>query len=97
MSFIKNKEDFVCENCGVLNKGNGFTNHCYNCLFSKHVDISPGDRLNCCGGLMRPVGVSYTNKDKYLLHKCNKCGLEKKNIINEKDSIESMIAIQKSL
>ena len=25
-------------------KGNGYTNHCPKCLWSKHVDINPGDR-----------------------------------------------------
>ena len=94
MSFIKKREDFVCENCGFKVIGNGYTNHCCMCLFSKHVDIDPGDRLNTCGGLMEPVYVSYTNKDKYILHHCVKCGFEKKNLLQENDSVEAMIAIQ---
>ncbi len=95
MSFIKNKEDFICKNCSFENKGNGYTNHCCNCLFSKHIDNDPGDRLNSCGGLMKPVYVSYTNKDKYVIHKCLKCSFEKRNILNENDSIDTMIQIQK--
>jgi DNA-directed RNA polymerase subunit RPC12/RpoP len=97
MSFIKNKEDFICENCGFKIIGNGYTNHCSRCLFSKHVDIEPGDRLNSCNGLMEPVYVSYTNKDKYVINKCLKCSLEKRNILNDEDSVDVMIKIQNKL
>jgi hypothetical protein len=94
MSFIKNKEDFICENCNYRNFGNGYTNHCSECLFSKHVDVSPGDRLNNCGGIMEPLYISYTNKNKYILHKCRKCSFEKKNIVQINDSVDQMIKIQ---
>lgn len=97
MSFIKKREDFVCENCEFVNIGNGYTNHCHSCLFSKHVDIDPGDRLSHCGGLMEPVYVSYTNKDKYILHRCIKCSFEKKNLVSSKDSVDMMVKIQTKL
>ncbi len=96
MSFIKNKEDFICEQCGGFNVGNGYTNHCIFCLYSKHVDIDPGDRLNHCGGLMRPIGVIYENRRKVIVHKCLKCGVEKKNKIGLNDSIDTMVYIQKN-
>lgn len=61
---------FVCENCGCkvrpLTKG-GYRNHCPHCLYSKHVDINPGDRASECGGLMEPVGVFLTGKKGGLL------------------------------
>lgn len=95
MSFTKKKEDFICENCSFFNKGNGYTNHCQQCLYSKHVDIDPGDRLNTCMGLMEPVYVSYTNKEKYVISRCLKCLFEKKNLLGDKDSVETMIKIQK--
>ena len=97
MSFIKNKEDFVCENCSFKNIGDGYTNHCSMCLYSKHVDNDPGDRLNACGGLMEPVYVSYTNKDSYVIQKCLKCLYEKKNFLNNIDSIDMMVKVQKKL
>ena len=50
--FIKVKEDFVCEHCGAEVKGDGYTNHCPKCLWSKHVDVHPGDRAAECGGMM---------------------------------------------
>ncbi len=97
MSFVKNKEDFVCDNCGVFNKGDGYTNHCYKCLFSKHVDVDPGDRSNTCLGLMKPAFVSYTNSDQYILHECLRCGFRKKNRISNNDSLETLIRVQKDL
>lgn len=97
MSFIRQKEDFICEFCGNGNSGNGYTNHCTKCLYSKHVDIEPGDRLSMCGGLMKPIFVSYTSAEPYILHQCQKCKFEKKNKIQLDDSVEEMAKIQSTL
>jgi hypothetical protein len=97
MSFIRQKEDFICDFCKEQVHGNGYTNHCGTCLYSKHVDIDPGDRLSPCGGSMRPIYVSYTSKDPYILHKCTVCGFERKNKIQPNDSVEAMMKIQSSL
>jgi hypothetical protein len=97
MSFTRQKEDFICEHCGSSNTGDGYTNHCKICLYSKHVDVEPGDRLSTCGGLMKPTFVSYTTTDPYILHTCLKCGFQKKNKIQKGDSVEAMAAIQASL
>jgi Zn finger protein HypA/HybF involved in hydrogenase expression len=75
--FQRRIEDFVCENCGVKVQGNGYTNHCPACLWSKHVDINPGDRANSCGGLMEPVGAYFKSQKWRLKHRCQKCGEEK--------------------
>jgi hypothetical protein len=40
--FQKTVEDFVCEHCGHPVAGNGYTNHCSQCLWSKHVDDNSG-------------------------------------------------------
>lgn len=77
--FQKRVEDFVCEHCGEQVTGNGFTNHCPACLWSKHVDINPGDRAATCGGLMLPIGLLLRNGEKLIAHRCNSCGLEKLN------------------
>ena len=63
MTFIRKTEDFICENCGAVVVGNGYTNHCPACLYSKHVDRSPGDRAADCGGLMEPVAVALKRGD----------------------------------
>ena len=42
--FERNREDFTCNNCELFVQGDGYTDHCPSCLYSKHVDINPGDR-----------------------------------------------------
>ncbi len=71
--FSKCVEDFVCANCKTSVKGNGFTNHCPNCLWSKHVDINPGDRNSRCSGMMEPIASIYATGRFTIAHKCIKC------------------------
>lgn len=94
-TFFKKKEDFVCEFCREEVIGNGYTNHCPKCLYSKHVDIYPGDRENKCLSLMKPVDYGKNKKGVYIIHKCMKCGTIKKNKISDKDDIESLLKIVK--
>jgi len=93
--FTKKIEDFVCENCGTKVSGNGYTNHCPNCLYSKHVDINPGDRMSECGGLMKPIEILQKNGEFIILHKCEKCGFERKNKVSDKDNINTIIKLSK--
>lgn len=71
--FIKKVENFVCGNCGFEVTGDGYTNHCPKCLWSKHVDVFPGDRSESCGGLMRPVGLKIENGKEIIVHRCEVC------------------------
>ena len=48
-NFKRKIEDFVCGNCGEKIKGDGYTNHCLQCLWSKHVDITPATGLTAKG------------------------------------------------
>ena len=91
--FNRKIEDFVCENCGAKIKGNGYTNHCPKCLYSKHVDINPGDRACLCGGLMKPIGILQKNGNFIILHKCEKCGFERKNKVQEIDDYNKIVEI----
>ena len=61
--FQKKVEDFVCERCGTFVKGTGYTDHCPKCLWSKHVDVNPGDRKSECLGTMEPIGVEVKSKE----------------------------------
>lgn len=88
MSFVRFKEDFVCEHCGHEVHGNGYTNHCPQCLWSKHVDIEPGDRAESCGGLMEPVGIELRGKDTLVQQRCTLCGRMWKNKIDAEDNQE---------
>lgn len=96
LKFIKNKEDFVCEHCGAHVVGNGFTNHCPKCLYSKHVDVFPGDRKSLCGGLMKPVEFVKEKVGYVLVHKCEKCGYEKRNKIAKEDDFDVAVSIIKA-
>ena len=95
--FQRTIEDFTCGHCGFKVVGNGYTNHCPQCLYSKHVDINPGDRKELCGGLMEPVAVEIKSDGYILLHKCKKCGKEKKNKTSKDDSFEAIIKLSKSI
>ena len=88
--FQKREEDFVCEQCGKTVMGDGYTNHCPYCLFGKHVDVFPGDRLETCGGLMEPVGHEKLHGQEKLIHCCLRCGKTKKNKVQSADSFETL-------
>lgn len=87
MSRQKENTGFICENCQreVQPLTNGsYRNHCPFCLYSKHVDHKPGDRLNTCKGLMEPIDVIYHSKKGYqLVHQCLGCGIISKNKVAE--------------
>jgi hypothetical protein len=95
--FKKIVENFTCEHCGEFVIGNGFTNHCPLCLWSKHVDITPGDRAAACGGLMEPVKVEGGSPDYVLVHRCTRCGIERRNRVQPDDSTDAVIALSKKL
>lgn len=48
--FLKNDNEFNCINCGKKVEKLKYTSrdHCNHCLYSLHVDITPGDRENTC-------------------------------------------------
>lgn len=91
--FQKNKEDFICENCGEDVFGNGFTNHCPECLYSKHVDVNPGDRLDMCSGLMPAIRIEKKEENYILLHRCEKCGFERRNKMSKDDNFDAVLKI----
>jgi hypothetical protein len=88
--FTRRTENFVCEICSTAITGDGYTNHCPSCLWSKHVDINPGDRASECQGMMRPV--EYDLK-KGILHKCVVCGFERYNKLQAKDNYHKVIEL----
>ncbi|MGI5827409.1 MAG: RNHCP domain-containing protein [Patescibacteria group bacterium] len=91
--FTRTIEDFICEHCGFRVKGNGYTNHCPKCLWSKHVDINPGDRRSDCKGLMEPVGIDSKRGEFTVIHSCIRCGWKKRNKTNENDDFDKIIKI----
>ena len=93
VKFQRRVEDFVCEHCEEKVSGDGYTNHCPHCLWSKHVDLHPGDRAAACGGMMQPVNVEGRAGQYRLRHRCQKCGYEKYNKVVEGDDFEALLAL----
>lgn len=75
--FSRRIEDFTCGHCGKTITGDGYTNHCPHCLYSRHVDINPGDRAESCGGLMAPVAISNKSGGWVITHRCRSCGAQR--------------------
>ncbi len=96
MSFKRTIEDFSCEHCGTTVTGNGYTNHCPHCLWSKHVDVYPGDRAASCGGMMEPVSLAIEEKRYIITHRCVLCGDTKRNGVHKRDDIDAVVGLSKN-
>lgn len=88
-------EEFICENCNKkVNKLNySARDHCNYCLYSKHVDIMPGDRANNCHGLLVPIGIEKYKNTYKIIYKCNKCNKIHKNIMATDDNYDEIITL----
>ena len=93
MSFTRTKEDFVCAHCGAQIEGSGYTNHCPKCLWSKHVDIDPGDRASTCTGMMEPIGLEGSTPNYRIVHKCLTCGKVARIDASMGDSVDALLAL----
>jgi len=88
-------EQFICENCNKTIEKAKHTarDHCNFCLYSKHVDINPGDRKNPCKGLMTPIGIEKYKNTYKIIYKCSKCNEIHKNIMCEDDNMDLIIKL----
>ncbi len=94
--FQKRIENFNCEHCGKLVKGSGFTDHCPKCLWSKHLDINPGDRKAKCQGMMEPKELEIKGKNYFIHYLCLKCGYRYKVKSVPFDNFEELIKLTKN-
>lgn len=97
--FTMRDEVFICENCGKEISKLNYTarDHCNYCLYSKHVDILPGDRKNQCQGLLKPIGIE-KYKDTYkIIYQCEKCHQIHKNIMANDDNLDLIIKISQNI
>ena len=92
-NFARKIENFICENCGYEVIGNGYTSHCPKCLYSKHVDVNPGDRSCICRGLMKPISVSVQRDEYVIAFKCKKCGVIKRCKSSENDDFNAILSV----
>lgn len=88
-------ENFVCENCkrNVTKLNYTARDHCPYCLYSKHVDINPGDRLNTCMGMLVPIDIEKFKDTYKIIYKCEKCGMIHKNIAANDDNMDKIIEL----
>ena len=94
--FTKNDSGFICEHCGKEVKPLGYSsrNHCPYCLYSKHVDVNPGDRAAECGGQMKPIAVTQNAKKGFVItHRCEKCGATRNNKMQKDDNMDLLIKL----
>ena len=91
--FTMRDENFICENCGkdVLKLNYTARDHCPYCLYSKHVDIMPGDRQNECKGLLEPIAIEKFKDTYKIVYKCLKCNQIHKNIMATDDNMDLII------
>jgi hypothetical protein len=72
-----------------------YRNHCPACLYSRHVDVRPGDRANPCGALMAPIGLDHhPAKGFMIVHRCVACGHVGRNrVAAGSDAIDALVAL----
>ena len=95
-NFTEIDESFICENCGkkVEKLGYSCRNHCPYCLYSKHIDINPGDRQETCKGVLEPVSLEINSKKgNVIIFRCKKCGVIRKNKAAKDDNIDKIIEL----
>lgn len=88
-------DEFICKNCGYEVKKLEYSarDHCPNCLYSLHVDINPGDRLNGCHGLLKPIGIEKYRDTYKIIYKCEECHQIHKNVMASDDTYDEIIKL----
>ena len=92
-AFTRRPEDFTCLRCGAPVQGTGYTNHCPRCLWSRHVDVNPGDRAATCDGAMEPIGALSERGRIVLVHRCVTCGHTRRNRSADDDDRDAVLAL----
>ncbi len=95
--FTMKDEEFICEHCNQPVEKLHITarDHCPYCLYSKHVDINPGDRQNNCKGLLKPIGIEKFKDTYKIIYKCEKCHELHKNKMASDDDMNKIIELSK--
>ncbi len=94
--FTEIDDEFICENCGKMVPKLGYScrNHCPYCIYSKHVDVNPGDRAEKCHGKLEPIGLEMDSKKGYIIvFRCEKCGMIRKNKSAKDDNMDILIKL----
>ena len=94
-NFTTNDQGFICEHCNMEVEKLNYTSrdHCPFCLYSKHVDIMPGDRQNDCKGLLKPISIEKFKDTYKIIYTCEKCKKSHKNIMAKDDNMDLIIEL----
>ncbi len=101
MSRARKNTAFTCLRCGleVVPLTNGsYRNHCPQCLYSRHLDMVPGDRASSCKGMMEPIAIRHNSKKGLqLVYRCITCGVVRANRVAsdtvQPDDLEALISL----
>jgi DNA-directed RNA polymerase subunit RPC12/RpoP len=96
---VKLNQNFICENCRehVPIHPSSSRDHCNYCLYGKHVDINPGDRLNNCKGKLEPIGIEIKNGKERIVYKCMNCQKQVKCITAPDDNKKEIQKLYKQI
>jgi hypothetical protein len=89
---------FHCVRCSqpitAQAQGTAHRNHCPWCLWSRHLDETPGDRAADCGGAMEPIAVWLRPGGEWaIIHRCRSCGELHSNRVSGDDNEVALMAI----
>lgn len=81
--------------------GTKHRNHCPACLYSRHVDETPGDRASPCKGVMEPIGIEvrggarprFGEGEWAIIHRCTSCGELRTNRVAGDDAERALLAL----
>jgi RNHCP domain-containing protein len=74
--------------------GTEHRNHCPSCLWSRHLDNTPGDRAADCSGSMEPIAICVRGDGEWaLIHRCSGCATVRVNRIAGDDNEFALLAL----
>jgi ribosome biogenesis GTPase len=91
-------DGFRCTRCGTMigadAPGTAHRNHCPRCLWSLHLDVTPGDRASGCGGAMEPISVWVRRDGEWaIVHRCVECGQMQPNRLAGDDNEAILLSL----
>jgi hypothetical protein len=95
MKTRKVTEGFRCGHCGhdVPPHPTSSRDHCNECLYSKHVDVVPGDRSSDCGGQLKPIGLIKKGGKEQIVYDCGSCHETVKNMVAPDDNRDRLVEL----
>ena len=87
-----------CRHCGhefsLAAPGTRHRNHCPHCLWSVHLDDTPGDRASLCRGGMEPIAIAVDPRGEWqVLHRCGTCHTSHVNRVAGDDDERTLLGL----